>query len=104
MKIHANTAQKVIAQLTADGLLEVRPGIGFRQRVPGGYRPAAPSASRQATPSGFNQSAPVTPRRPSGTGFRRPVASDFDRTATNTPRQRAAGGPATSWDGTGVPR
>jgi ATP-dependent RNA helicase RhlE len=71
---------------------EVRPGIGFRQRVPGGYRPAAPSASRQATPSGFNQSAPVTPRRPSGTGFRRPVASDFDRTATNTPRQRAAGG------------
>lgn len=25
MKIHANTAQKVIAQLTADGLLEVRP-------------------------------------------------------------------------------
>jgi GntR family transcriptional regulator len=28
MKIHANTAQKVIAQLTADGLLEVRPGIG----------------------------------------------------------------------------
>jgi GntR family transcriptional regulator len=28
MKIHANTAQKVIAQLTAEGLLEVRPGIG----------------------------------------------------------------------------
>ena len=28
MKIHANTAQKVIAQLTTDGLLEVRPGIG----------------------------------------------------------------------------
>lgn len=28
MKIHANTAQKVIAQLVAEGLLEVRPGIG----------------------------------------------------------------------------
>jgi GntR family transcriptional regulator len=28
MKIHANTAQKVIGQLQAEGLLEVRPGIG----------------------------------------------------------------------------
>jgi GntR family transcriptional regulator len=28
VKIHANTAQKVVSQLTADGLLEVRPGIG----------------------------------------------------------------------------
>lgn len=28
MKIHPNTGQKVIAQLTAEGLLEVRPGIG----------------------------------------------------------------------------
>ena len=28
MKIHANTAQKVIAQLTAEGLLTVKPGIG----------------------------------------------------------------------------
>jgi GntR family transcriptional regulator len=28
MKIHPNTAHKVIAQLTAEGLLEVRPGIG----------------------------------------------------------------------------
>ena len=28
MKIHANTAQKVVAQLTVEGLLEVRPGIG----------------------------------------------------------------------------
>lgn len=28
VKIHANTAQKVIAQLQAEGLLEVRPGIG----------------------------------------------------------------------------
>lgn len=27
-KIHPNTGQKVIAQLTAEGLLEVRPGIG----------------------------------------------------------------------------
>lgn len=28
LKIHANTAQKVIAQLQVEGLLEVRPGIG----------------------------------------------------------------------------
>jgi GntR family transcriptional regulator len=28
MKIHVNTAQKVISQLVAEGLLEVRPGIG----------------------------------------------------------------------------
>ena len=28
MKIHPNTAHKVISQLTAEGLLEVRPGIG----------------------------------------------------------------------------
>jgi GntR family transcriptional regulator len=28
MKIHPNTAHKVIAQLTAEGLLGVRPGIG----------------------------------------------------------------------------
>lgn len=28
MKIHANTAQKVIAQLASEGLLEVLPGIG----------------------------------------------------------------------------
>lgn len=28
MKIHANTAQKVIAQLASEGLLDVRPGIG----------------------------------------------------------------------------
>ena len=36
IKIHANTAQKVIAQLIADGLLEVRPGIGtiVTQRPP----------------------------------------------------------------------
>jgi GntR family transcriptional regulator len=36
VKVHANTAQKVIAQLVADGLLEVRPGIGtvVAQRPP----------------------------------------------------------------------
>ncbi|MBI5282010.1 MAG: GntR family transcriptional regulator [Candidatus Solibacter usitatus] len=37
MKIHANTAQKVIAQLAAEGLLEVLPGIGTvvaRQAAP----------------------------------------------------------------------
>jgi len=28
MKIHANTAQKVVAQLAAEGLLDVLPGIG----------------------------------------------------------------------------
>jgi GntR family transcriptional regulator len=28
MKIHANTAQKVVAQLAAEGLIEVVPGIG----------------------------------------------------------------------------
>jgi GntR family transcriptional regulator len=28
MKIHANTAQKVVAQLAAEGLIEVIPGIG----------------------------------------------------------------------------
>ena len=28
MKIHANTAQKVISQLVAEGLLQVQPGIG----------------------------------------------------------------------------
>lgn len=28
VKIHANTAQKVITQLISEGLLEVRPGIG----------------------------------------------------------------------------
>jgi GntR family transcriptional regulator len=28
IKIHANTAQKVVGQLIAEGLLEVRPGIG----------------------------------------------------------------------------
>jgi DNA-binding transcriptional regulator YhcF (GntR family) len=28
VKIHANTAQRVIAQLQQEGLLEVRPGIG----------------------------------------------------------------------------
>lgn len=28
MKIHANTAQKVVAQLASEGLIEVRPGIG----------------------------------------------------------------------------
>ena len=28
LKIHPNTAHKVVAELTAEGLLEVRPGIG----------------------------------------------------------------------------
>jgi GntR family transcriptional regulator len=28
MKIHANTAQKVVAQLAAEGLIQIQPGIG----------------------------------------------------------------------------
>jgi len=38
VKIHFNTAQKVIAQLQQEGLLEVRPGIGtvVAQRAPAG--------------------------------------------------------------------
>jgi len=28
MKIHPNTAQKVVAQLTSEGLLDVQPGVG----------------------------------------------------------------------------
>jgi GntR family transcriptional regulator len=41
MKIHANTAQKVIAQLAAEGLLEVLPGIGTVVA-----QPAAPRSGR----------------------------------------------------------
>lgn len=38
MKIHANTAQKVIGQLASEGLLEVRPGIGTVVVQPAGFR------------------------------------------------------------------
>lgn len=41
MKIHANTAQKVIAQLASEGLIEVLPGIGTVVA-----QPAAPRAGR----------------------------------------------------------
>jgi len=41
MKIHANTAQKVIAQLATEGLLEVLPGIGTVVA-----QPAAPRSGR----------------------------------------------------------
>jgi GntR family transcriptional regulator len=41
MKIHANTAQKVIAQLAAEGLLEVRPGIGTVVTAPAAPRKGA---------------------------------------------------------------
>ena len=44
MKIHANTAQKVIGQLTAEGLLEVRPGIGTVVCQPPGC-PCGPRAA-----------------------------------------------------------
>jgi GntR family transcriptional regulator len=38
VKIHANTAQKAIAELQREGLIEVRPGIGtvVAQRLPAG--------------------------------------------------------------------
>lgn len=38
VKIHANTAQKVISELQQEGLIEVRPGIGtvVAQRLPAG--------------------------------------------------------------------
>ncbi|SPE29242.1 Transcriptional regulator, GntR family [Candidatus Sulfopaludibacter sp. SbA3] len=41
MKIHANTAQKVISQLAAEGLIEVLPGIGTLVA-----QPAAPRSGR----------------------------------------------------------
>jgi GntR family transcriptional regulator len=39
LKINPNTAQKVVAELTRDGLLEVRPGVGTV--VAGGRRASA---------------------------------------------------------------
>lgn len=40
VKIHANTAQKVVAQLISEGLLEARPGIGTVVcQPPDGARP-----------------------------------------------------------------
>jgi GntR family transcriptional regulator len=42
MKIHANTAQRVIAQLQQEGLLEVRPGIGTIVAQP----PSTPRSER----------------------------------------------------------
>ena len=42
MKIHANTAQRVIAQLQQEGLLEVRPGIGTVVAQP----PSTPRSER----------------------------------------------------------
>ena len=42
MKIHPNTAHKVIGQLTAEGLLEVRPGIGTVVAQP----PSTPRSER----------------------------------------------------------
>jgi GntR family transcriptional regulator len=44
LKINPNTAQKVIAELTRDGLLEVRPGIGT---VVAGARRASAGERRQ---------------------------------------------------------
>jgi GntR family transcriptional regulator len=42
VKIHANTAQRVIAQLQQEGLLEVRPGIGTVVAQP----PSTPRSER----------------------------------------------------------
>ena len=42
VKIHPNTAQKVVSQLIAEGLLEVRPGVGTIVRQP----PAGSRADR----------------------------------------------------------
>jgi GntR family transcriptional regulator len=62
LKIHANTAQKVIAQLQQEGLLEVHPGIGTvvarrppvsrteRQRI---LKPAIDELAVEATRLGF---------------------------------------------------
>ncbi len=44
LKINPNTAHKVVAALTVDGLLEVRPGIGTMVA----HAPAASSADRRA--------------------------------------------------------
>src|SRR5919112_118001 len=44
LKINPNTAQKVVAELTRDGLLEVRPGIGTI--VAGGRRATAAERRR----------------------------------------------------------
>ena len=38
MKIHANTAQKVVSVLAAEGLLEIRPGIGTIVAAPAARR------------------------------------------------------------------
>ncbi len=39
VKIHPNTAAKVVSQLAAEGLLEVRPGVGaFVRQPPAGSR------------------------------------------------------------------
>ena len=42
VKIHANTAQRVIAQLQQEGLLEVRPGVGTVVAQP----PSAPKSEK----------------------------------------------------------
>ena len=40
LKINVNTAHKIISQLTADGLLEVHPGIGMVVAAPSASSPA----------------------------------------------------------------
>ncbi len=52
LKIHANTAQKVIAQLQSEGLLEVRPGIGTVVLQP---RPAARAERLRVLKPGIDQ-------------------------------------------------
>ncbi len=52
LKIHANTAQKVIAQLQSEGLLEVRPGVGTVVLQP---RPAARAERLRILKPGIDQ-------------------------------------------------
>jgi GntR family transcriptional regulator len=50
VRIHANTAQKAIAELQREGLIEVRPGIGtvVAQRLPAGRAERARVLARDA--------------------------------------------------------
>ena len=50
LKIHANTAQKVVAELQREGLIEVRPGIGtvVAQRLPAARAERARILARDA--------------------------------------------------------
>jgi GntR family transcriptional regulator len=59
LKINPNTAQKVVAELVRDGILEVRPGIGTVVRE----RRAASSTERRALLSGEVEALVVEAKR-----------------------------------------